>query len=60
MKTELTHCPMCKEKVDSFATCRASEPFTAKEPMEGKMHGEPTAPQRNCFALMANTYTFAF
>lgn len=35
MKTELTHCPMCKEKVDSFATCRADEPFTAKEPMEG-------------------------
>lgn len=35
MKTDLTHCPMCKEKIDSFATCRADEPFTAKEPMEG-------------------------
>lgn len=35
MKIELTHCPLCKEKIDSFATCRASEPFTAKEPVEG-------------------------
>lgn len=35
MKTELTHCPMCKKKVDSYTTCRADEPFTAKEPIEG-------------------------
>jgi len=31
----LTHCPICNERVDSFATCRTDEPFTSYSPIEG-------------------------
>lgn len=35
MQEPLTHCPICKTKIDDYAECRTATPFTAYDPMEG-------------------------
>ena len=35
LQEPLTHCPICKMKIDDYAECATAKPFTAYSPLEG-------------------------